>query len=79
MATKTAPALETVERLFDEVDEWYDRVHAIRRKLAKLKRGSEPYLDLLNDLWVESDVLSRKVAHAAEMLDEFQESLPDND
>ncbi|HUI42876.1 MAG TPA: hypothetical protein VL523_13000, partial [Terriglobia bacterium] len=62
MATKTAPALDTVERLFDEIDEWYGRLHGIRQRLAKLKRGTEPYLDLLNDLWVEADVLSRKVA-----------------
>lgn len=79
MATKTAPTLDTVERLFDEVDEWYGRVRAIRQRLAKLKRGGEPYLDLLNDLWVEADVLSRKVVYAAEMLDEFQESLPEGD
>ena len=78
MAAKTAPALETVERLFDEVDEWYGRLEAIRRKLGKLKRSSEPYLDLLNDLWVEADVLSRKVAIAAETLGEFQESLSDD-
>jgi hypothetical protein len=36
--------------LFEEVDEWYGRVHAIREKLAKLKRGSEAYLNLLSDL-----------------------------
>lgn len=79
MAAKTAPALDTVQRLFDEVDEWYGRVHEVRQKLARLKRGSDPYLDLLNDLWVEADVLSRKVAHAAEALDEFQQSLPGDD
>jgi len=79
MSAKTAPAIETVERLFDEVDEWYQRVHGVRQKLAKLKRGSEAYLDLLSDLWVEADVLSRKAAQAAEALDEFQESLRDAD
>ena len=43
------------------------------------RRGSRrDYLDLLNDLWVEADVLSRKVAIAAETLAEFQESLSDD-
>jgi hypothetical protein len=32
-------------------------------------------LDLLPDLWREVDVLSRKAQYAAEMLDEFEESL----
>jgi hypothetical protein len=78
MKTKTTPTLETIERLFDEVDEWYGRVHRIRQKLGRLKRGSEPYLDLLPDLWTEVDVLSRKAQYAAEMLDEFEESLTDD-
>jgi hypothetical protein len=60
------------------VDEWYGRVHRIRQKLGRLKRGSEPYLDLLPDLWTEVDVLSRKAQYAAEMLDEFEESLTDD-
>ena len=78
MKTKTAPTLATIERLFDEVDEWYGRVQKIRQKLGRLPRGSEAYLDLLPDLWTEVDVLSRKAQYAAEMLDEFEESLPDD-
>ncbi len=78
MKTKTPPTLETIERLFDEVDEWYGRVHKIRQKLGRLQRGSEAYLDLLPDLWTEVDVLSRKAQYAAEMLDEFEESLSDD-
>jgi len=77
MKTKAAPALETVERFFDEVDEWYERVHKTRLKLRRLPRGSEAYLDLLPDLWVDVDVLSRKAQYAAEILDEFEESLTD--
>lgn len=76
MKTKTPPTLEAVERLFDEVDEWYGRVQKIRQELGRLQRGSEAYLDLLPDLWTEVDVLSRKAQYAAEMLDEFEESLP---
>ncbi len=77
MKTKTPPTLEAIERLFDEVDEWYGRVQKIRQKLGRLQRGSEAYLDLLPDLWTEVDVLSRKAQYAAEMLDEFEESLTD--
>jgi len=78
MKTKTTPTLETIERLFDEVDEWYGGVHRVRQRLGRLKRGSEPYLDLLPDLWTEVDVLGRKAQYAAEMLDEFEESLTDD-
>ncbi len=79
MATKTAPTLGTIERLLDEVDEWHGRVQRVRQKLSRLKRGSEPYLDLLNDLWVELDWLKLKAEVAADALDEFQESLPESD
>ncbi len=78
MKTKTPPTLEAIERLFDEVDEWYGRVHKMRRRLGRLQRGSEAYLDLLPDLWTEVDVLGRKAQYAAEMLDEFEESLTDD-
>jgi hypothetical protein len=61
------------------VDEWYARVHKIRQKLGRLRRGSEAYLDLLPDLWVELDVLTRKAQYAAEILDEYMESLPEDE
>jgi hypothetical protein len=79
MATKTAPSLSTVERLLDEVDEWYGRVQGIRQKLALLPRGSEAYLDLLPDLDVELDTLRLKTQHALEALEEFEDSLPETD
>ncbi len=79
MATKTAPSLSTVERLLDEVDEWYGRVQEIRQKLVPLGRGSEAYLDLLPDLDVELDTLRLKTQHALEALEEFEDSLPETD
>jgi hypothetical protein len=79
MATKTAPSLSTVERLLDEVDEWYGRVQGIRQKLVPLRRGSEAYLDLLPDLDVELDTLRLKTQHALEALEEFEDSLPETD
>lgn len=75
---KLPPSLETVEGLVDEVEEWHSRVTAIRKKLRRHKRGSEPYLDLLPDLWVELYVLKGKAEYAAEVLEAFEESLPDD-
>jgi hypothetical protein len=79
MSTKTAPSLSTIERILDEVDEWYGRVRQIRTKLARLKRGSPAYLDLLPDLEVELGVLKNKADWAARALEEYEESLPDDD
>ena len=75
---KTAPpTLETVELLVDEVGEYYDRFNRLRRRLARLRRGSEPYLDVLADLDVELFALKLKAEHAHEALEEFEDSLPD--
>ncbi len=79
MATRTIPTVETVERLVDEVDEWYGRVRKIRQKMGRLKCGSEAYQNLLADLWVELDWLTMKAEAAATTIDEYQDSLPDGD
>jgi len=76
MATQTMSALSTVETLLDEVEEWFDRVRKVRRKLGRLRKGSAGYLDLLPDLELTLDVLSSKVEHAHEALEVFEESLP---
>ncbi len=72
------PTLETVELLVDEVREYYNRFNRLRRKLGRLRRGSEPYLDLLADLDVELFALKLKADHAHEALEEFEDSLPDD-
>ena len=79
MATRTAPNLSTVERLLDEVDEWFGRVQEVRQRLGRVPRGSEAYLDLLPDLDVELDMLRLKTDHALEALEEFEASLPESD
>ena len=78
MRTQAPPTLETIEGLVDEVHEWHARVHRTRQKLARRKRGSEAYLELLPDLLVELDVLKRKAEYAAELLEAFEESLPED-
>jgi hypothetical protein len=79
MATRIAPTLSTVTRLLDELDEWHARVRKIRHKLARHRPGSEAYLDLLPDLETELDALRLKVEHAHQALEEYEDSLPDND
>jgi reverse gyrase len=79
MATKTVPSLETVEGLISEVEEWYERVRKIRQKMTHVERGSDPYQDLLSQLWVELFWLKMKAEVAAEAIDEYHESLPEDE
>jgi len=79
MATKIVPSLETVEGLIEEVEEWYERVRKIRQKMSGVERGSDPYQDLLSELSVELDWLKMKAEVAAEAIDEYHESLPEDD
>ncbi len=79
MATKIVPSLETVEGLVAEVEEWYERVRKIRQKMTRVQRGSDPYQDLLSELWVELDWLKMKAGVAADAIDEYQDSPPEDD
>jgi hypothetical protein len=79
MATKIVPNLETVEGLIGEVEEWYERVRNIRLKMKSVKRESEPYQDLLSELSVELFWLKMKAEVAAEAIDEYHESLPEDE
>jgi hypothetical protein len=79
MATKTALRPETVERLVDEAEEWSGRVQKIRQKIKRVKRESEPYQDLLSELSVELFWLKMKAEVAAEAIDEYQDSLPEDE
>ena len=79
MATKIVPSLETVEGLISEVDEWYERVRKIREKMTGVERGSDPYQDLLSQLWVELFWLKMKAEVAADAIDEYHESLPEDE
>ncbi|MGA9059561.1 MAG: hypothetical protein WB763_23980 [Terriglobia bacterium] len=79
MATKTAPRLDTVERLIEEVEEWSGRVHRICQKMSRVKRESDSYQDLLSELSVQLDWLKMKAEAAADAIDEYHESLPEDD
>ncbi len=79
MATKTALGPETVERLIEEVEEWSGRVHKIRQKMTRTKREGEPYQDLLSQLYAELFWLKMKAEVAAEAIDDYHESLPEDE
>jgi hypothetical protein len=46
--------------------------------MRRHKRGSEAHLELLADASVELGVLKRKAEYAGEILEAFEESLPDD-
>ena len=81
MATKTkpAPTLATISRKLDEVEEYAEYVREIRRRLKRHTPGSDAYVELLADLWVKLDWLKLKAESAALLLEESDESLPDED
>jgi uncharacterized coiled-coil DUF342 family protein len=79
MATKIVPNLETVEGLIGEVEEWADRIRKIHAKMTRVKRGSDAYQDLLSQLWAELEWLKMKAEVAADAIDEYHESLPEDE
>jgi hypothetical protein len=76
MATKIVTDLKTVEGLIVDVEEWYERIRKIRQKMTGVKRGTDPYQDLLSELSVYLDWLKMKAEVAAEAIDEYHDSLP---
>jgi len=66
-------------RLIYEVEEWSGRVHKIRQKMNRVKRESNPYQDLLSEFSVELDWLKMKAEAAAEAIDEYHESLSEDE
>jgi hypothetical protein len=79
MATvKTPPVtLRGLEVMLDEVAEYYGRYEKLLDKLRRTGQGSEAYVRLLSDLWVELVTLEQKTKHGALAIDEFQGSLPE--
>jgi hypothetical protein len=77
MATKSVPSLSTIEQMLDEVEEYAHAVEALRRRLKRHELGSPSYHDLLPELAVQLDVLKLKTEHAAQALEEYEESLPE--
>jgi hypothetical protein len=70
--------LKSVEVMLDEVAEYYSRYGGLLDELRRTRQGSEAYMRLLSDLWVELVTLEQKTKHAALAIDEFQDSLPED-
>jgi hypothetical protein len=81
MATAKTPAvtLRSVGAMLDEVAEYYARYAKLLDRLRRTRQGSEAYVRMLSDLWVELVTLEQKAKHAAMAIDEYQESLPEVD
>jgi len=69
--------LSTIEQMLDEVEEYSRAVETLHRRLMRHKLGSPSYHDLLPELAVQLDVLKLKTEHAAQALEEYEESLPE--
>lgn len=81
MATKTksAPAPSAIQQKLDEVEEYAGTIREMRHKLKRHAPASDAYLELLADLWVKLEWLKSKAETAALLIDEYEESLPDED
>jgi hypothetical protein len=79
MPTRTIPTLSTIERLLNEVQEWASHVDRIRGRMTRKSPGSEAYLEHLVDLNVELNWLEEKAKHAGLAIEEFLDSLPEED
>ncbi|MGH9401595.1 MAG: hypothetical protein ACRD2P_05770 [Terriglobia bacterium] len=79
--TKKAPiSLEALEVLTKEViTEGAAEYQPILEKMLRTKPGTERHRSLLCDLYVKATILESKAKAAEETIDEYLESLPDDD
>jgi len=77
--TSTTVNVRTLELLLDEAIGAYQEMISLRRKLRRLQRGSEAYLDLLPDVWVCASVITAKTDVIMEEIDAIEDTLPDDD
>lgn len=76
---RPVPTISTLERLFDEVEEYYGSFRKFRIQQKTAEIGSEEYLDQLSDICTQLKTLELKAKHAAQGIEDFQESLPDDE
>jgi len=75
---KTGATLETLERKLEEAAEAYGEMDRLRRKLLRLKRGSDPYFDVMAELSVAAIILAAKCQSLDSITDEIIDALPDD-
>lgn len=79
MPVKTAVRPLTIEKTLDDVEEWLNRISAIRKKMHRARLGSEFYIDHLPALTVELNWLKEKSQSALNVIEEFLDSLPEDE
>ena len=75
--TKAGATLENLERKLQEAAEAYGEMDRLRHKLLRLKRGSDPYLDIMSEISVAAIVLAAKCESVDRITDEIIDTLPD--
>jgi len=77
-ATKaTAPDVHALEVLLDEAVNAYEEMIALRKKLKRLKRGGEAYLNALPEVAVCGSVITAKTDTLLREIDAIEDALPD--
>lgn len=76
---KTSVRPSTIEKTLDDVEEWLERVSAIRKKMHRARAGSESYIDHLPALTVDLNWLKEKSQSALNVIEEFLDSLPEDE
>lgn len=79
MPTKTGPTLRTLETLLEEVVESSEQFKLLFRALKRTDVTNKKYAGILSELWAESEVLKVKADHAKQVIDEFEDLLPDDE
>jgi hypothetical protein len=77
--TKTATSLETLENKLGEIAEECKVMERLAHKLARSKRGSEAYFELLAEIAVSGSVLSAKLQSLDSMIEDVEDAMPDDD
>ena len=78
MTIRVSPSLSSVERALNDLDENYRRLQMIRRKLRTVRAGTEAQLYTLDELARELDWLRLEADLAEHLLEQFEESLPED-
>jgi hypothetical protein len=75
---KTEAKLELLEEKLEEATEAYKEMDRLRVKLLGLKRGSDPYFDVVAQLSVAAIVLAAKCESVDSITDEIIDTLPED-
>lgn len=75
---KLTPSLDTLEHKLDEIVEACREMEQLRENLQRVKRGSEPYFNLLPEIAVCGEVIKAKVESLTDIIDGIEDAMPDD-